>query len=187
MKFIVWMVLSFVFPLSITAQGIYSTKKGRVSFYSKAPLENIEAHNDEAAGFIDSGNGDVAFSVLIKSFKFEKALMQEHFNTSYMESDKFPKATFLGKIKDPGTVQWNVNGTYQVTVEGTLTIHNVSKPLATGATITIKDGIVSSNARFNVHVADFAIKVPSVVSQNIAETVEVTVDCRYAPLQNPQK
>ncbi len=182
-RFFFLLMLSFT-VVSASAQDIYGTKKGQVTFYSEAPLENIEARNNEAAGFIDTKTGEIAFSVLIKSFKFEKALMEEHFNTSYMESDKYPKSTFMGKIKNPEVVKWNTDGTYRVTAEGTLNIHNVSKPLTTEATIVIKDGNVSSNAKFNVRVADFNIKVPSAVSRNIAETVEVTVDCRYDPVQN---
>ncbi len=165
------------------AQEMYYTKKGKISFYSKAPLENIEAHNNEVVSFIDIKKAEIVFSVLIKSFQFEKALMEEHFNTSYMESDKYPKAKFTGKVKNPEVVK-PVDGSYQITVEGTLSIHNVSKPLITEATVTIKDNQLSGKAKFNVRLADFNIKIPSVVSQNIAEVVEVTVACQYLPLEN---
>ncbi len=184
MKIIFLLLIAVSITMSAVAQNIYSTKKGRVSFYSKAPLEDIEAHNNEATCFMDTKTAEIAFSVLIKSFKFEKALMEEHFNTSYMESDKYPKSTFTGKIKNPETVKWGVDGSYQITVEGTLNIHNVSQPLTTAATVTVKGGNVSANAKFNVRVADFNIKIPSVVSRNIAEVVEVTVDCQLTPVQN---
>lgn len=184
MKYPVFLSAMLFAAVSVSAQDMLSTKKGRISFYSEAPLENIEARNNEVTGIIDTKKAEVAFYVLIKSFKFEKALMEEHFNTTYMESDKYPKSTFTGKIKNPETVKWDTDGSYRITVEGTLTIHNVSKPLSTEATVTVKDKNVSSNAKFNVRVADFDIKIPSAVSRNIAETVEVTVDCQYTAVQN---
>ena len=79
----------------------YFTKDGKVSFYSDALMEKIEAHNTKAASVIDAENGQMEFAVLIKAFQFEKALMQEHFNENYMESSTYPKASFKGKIEDP--------------------------------------------------------------------------------------
>ncbi len=165
---------------SIHAQDIYYTKKGQVSFFSEAPLENIVAHNNEVTSFIDTKKAEIVFSVLIKSFRFEKALMEEHFNTSYLESDKYPKATFNGKVKNPEVVKPE-DGAYQVSVEGTLTIHNVSNPLKTTATVIIKNGLLSGMAMFNIRLTDYRIKIPSVVSGNIAEVVEVRVNCEYTP------
>ncbi len=184
MKTVLLSLLFISFVPHISAQDIYYTKKGHISFFSKAPLENIEAHNNEVNSFVDVKKAEVAFSVLIKSFKFENALMEEHFNESYMESDKYPKANFSGKVKNPEIVKKGEDGSYQVTIEGTLTIHNVSKPLTTIATVTIKNNQLSGKAKFNIRLADFNIKIPSVVSQNIAEIIEVTVDCQYLPFEN---
>ncbi len=184
MKKMFFLITALFCTVFAGAQDIYYTKKGQISFYSKAPLENIEAHNNEVTSFIDKKKNELAFSLLIKSFKFEKALMEEHFNTTYMESDRYPKANFTGKVKNPEAVKWGTDGFYQITVEGTLTIHNVSHPVTTQATVIIKDKNVSGTAKFNVRLADYNIKIPSVVAKNIAEVVEITVDCQYTPMQN---
>ncbi len=182
-RYTITAILLTAFTIYATAQDIYFTKKGQVSFYSKAPLENIEAHNNEVSSFIDASKAEVAFSLLIKGFRFEKALMEEHFNTNYLESDTYPKATFTGKIQQPETIHPATDGVYPVTVTGSLVIHGVSQPLTTTATVSVKNGAVSGTARFIIRLADFGIKIPSVVSKNIAETVEVTVVCQYEPYE----
>src|SRR5690242_16719248 len=102
----------------------YMTRTGKVTFFSSTPVENIEAVNNEAAAAVDAATGDVVFQVPIQSFKFEKSLMQEHFNENYMESDKFPKAVFKGNI-GKGAVNFAKDGNYPVTAKGKLTIHGV--------------------------------------------------------------
>ena len=79
-------------------QERFFTKTGSISFFSKTPLEDIEAHNRSVTCVLDSKTGNVQFAVLMKGFEFKKALMQEHFNEDYIESDKYPKAEFKGQI-----------------------------------------------------------------------------------------
>lgn len=183
MKWLIITIMACFSAISVSSQDIYYTKNGQISFYSKAPLENIEAHNNEVASFVDIKKNEIAFSLLVKSFHFEKALMEEHFNENYMESDKYPKATFKGKVTDAGNLNLNADGNYKITVEGTLTIHNVSNKVKTDATVIIKNKEMSGQAKFNVRLADYQIKIPSVVSQNIAEIVEVSVNCHYSQLK----
>jgi hypothetical protein len=75
--------INFLIALSLLSLGVhaqdkYFTKTGKISFYSKAIIENIEAHNRAVTCVLDTKTGNVQFSVPIKGFDFEKALMQEH-------------------------------------------------------------------------------------------------------------
>jgi polyisoprenoid-binding protein YceI len=152
-------------------------------FYSETPIETIKADNKQVNSALDIQTGDFVFKVLIKSFVFEKALMQEHFNENYLESDKFPNATFQGKVTNLSAVDFKKEGTYDVTVEGDLTIHGVTKKVTEKGTFTVKAGDkIHGNAKFMVKPADYNIKIPATVMKNIAETIEVTVDAELSKL-----
>lgn len=167
-------VCSGVFlTLNLSAQK-YVTKTGQVSFYSKAPLEDIKADNRQGSFILDAATGEVAAVVLIKSFEFKNSLMQEHFNDNYLESEKFPKSTFTGKITNIQEVQFDKNGTYDVKVSGQLTIHGVTKEIAEAGKLSVKGGTVIIESTFFVALADFGIKNDRV--KNIAERIEVTVN-----------
>jgi len=157
----------------------YITRNGKITFFSQAPLENIEAINNDVTSILDTKMGDFAFVVLIKSFRFKKALMQEHFNENYLESKTFPKATFKGNITDLSKIDFAKDGSYPVTVSGDLTIHGVTKKIEAPGTITINQGKISAASKFGAKVKDYNIKIPSIVANKIAETVEVSVDCKY--------
>ncbi len=178
-------LLLFILIAAFAANGLmaqkFFTRDGNVSFYSDAPLEKIEAHNNSATSVMDTESGRLEFAVLIKGFQFEKALMQEHFNENYMESSKYPKAVFKGRITNPEAIDFGKDGTYTVRVSGDITIHGVTQPLETTATIVVKDGLFSAEAKFPLTVADFKIEIPGVVREKIAKTVVVTVKCDYQP------
>jgi len=159
------------------------TKTGSVSFFSTSPMENIEAHNKQVNAALDVATGDFVFKILIKSFEFEKALMQEHFNENYMESDKYPNATFQGKVTNLSSIDFTKNGEYDVEVQGKLTIHGVTKDVTEKGKFIVKDGTVQGLSKFNVKVADYDIKIPKAVVNNIAEAIEVTVDVKMNPLK----
>ncbi|MBR9921289.1 MAG: YceI family protein [Bacteroidetes bacterium] len=167
---------------SVDAQR-YFTREGEVDFYSEAPLEKIEAHNNSATSVLDISSGKLEFAVLIKAFQFEKALMQEHFNENYMESDEFPKSVFKGNIDNPEAVKWDTDGTYPVNVSGKLTIHGVTNDVSTTGEITIENGQISAHSVFVVAVADYDIEIPAVVRENIAKEVEIRVDVDYQELK----
>lgn len=164
----------------------FITRNGHISFYSEAPLENIEAHNYQASSIIDVATGEIVFTLLIKGFEFEKALMQEHFNEKYLESDQFPKSTFEGVITNIDEVSLTEEGEHRVNVKGKLTIHGVTKEVSSPAVIENKDGKLIAKAKFPVAVADYEVSIPSVVANNIAEVVDVTVDVTYDPYQGKQ-
>src|SRR5687768_15186800 len=107
----------------------YFSKTGKISFYSDAPMEKIEAHNSTASTVLDLSTGSIEWAVLIQGFKFEKALMQEHFNENYMESSTYPKAKFKGKIDNIASVNLKKDGDYNVNVSGQMEIHGITKPV----------------------------------------------------------
>jgi polyisoprenoid-binding protein YceI len=173
---------SFLLAPNMIAQK-YFTKGGHISFYSDTPLEKIEAHSKSAVAVLDTDSGQMEFSVLIKSFHFEKALMEEHFNENYMETPKYPKSTFKGKIQDLIRVNFDKKGTYPVKVVGELTMHGVSNKVTTDGKIIINDKGIECHSEFNVAVADYKISIPAVVKDSIAKTVKITVKADLSPLK----
>ena len=172
-------ILMVIFITQNISAQTYITRNGRVSFFSKAPVENIEAINNEVTSFLDIKKGEVAFVALIKGFKFKKALMEEHFNENYLESNTFPKANFKGSITDLSQINFSKDGNYPVTVKGDLTLHGITKTIEAPATVSIAQGKINAFSKFNIKVKDYNIKIPSTVVNNVAETISVTVDCKY--------
>lgn len=173
-KIIILFLIAFTGAVSLQAQR-YMTKNGFIKFYSDAPLEKIEAANRQVNAAIDTKTGDFVFKVLMKSFVFPKALMQEHFNENYVESDKYPEAKFIGKITNLKDIDFLKDGIYNALVEGKLTIHNETKDIQAKGTIEVKQDKLNCDSKFNVTVADYKIKIPNTVANNIGKIVEVTV------------
>lgn len=171
MKRIIIFITTLCALSTLNAQQLKS-KEGEISFFSEAPLENIDAINKEAKGVFDLSNGNIAFSVPITGFEFDKSLMQKHFNERYMESEKFPNATFTGSIENfnPST-----SGEKQVIAKGEMTIHGVTKRVEIPGTIELSDGNIKMRSTFIIRLEDYDVKIPQVLWQNIAEEVEVKV------------
>ena len=166
-----------------TAHGqLFMTRTGFIGFYSKTPLENISAENKQVSAVIDAGKKNIAFSLLVKSFVFPNKLMQEHFNENYVESDKFPKASFVGAYV--GYVNTVKNGLYAVTAKGRLTLHGITRLIEVPATIEVRNDALIGYASFKLKPAEFNIKVPSIVSVKIAELIDVRVAVECTPTQN---
>ncbi|MFM9946292.1 MAG: YceI family protein, partial [Bacteroidia bacterium] len=166
------------FTIKVTADK-FMTKNGKVTFFSHTDMEDIKADNNKVSSVLDTKTGKMAIEVLIKSFVFKKALMEEHFNENYMESTKFPKAKFDGKIDDLKTLNFAKDGTYKSTVSGNLTMKDKTNAVKTTGTFTVKDGKVNGKATFKVKPADYNIVIPAVVKEKIAKEVEITVDLDY--------
>ena len=162
----------FFSAFALNAQ-IYMGKTCEISFFSKGPIEDISAVNKTTKPILNTATGDIAVKITIKGFEFEKKLMQEHFNEKYMESDKFPYTTFTGKINE--AVDYKKDGVYKVTVTGKLNIHGVEKERTIEGTVTVKGGDVLLDSKFNVALKDHNIEIPSIVVQNIAEVVQVSI------------
>ncbi|PJJ54816.1 YceI family protein [Hymenobacter chitinivorans] len=165
------------------AQGKYSTRAGLIRFFSGTPIEDIEGRSTQAAGMLDLTTGKVAFSVPMKSFVFKRTLMQEHFNENYVESDKYPKATFAGAVVDFQPGQLPGAGPQRVQVEGDLTIHGVKRRVKVPGTLELKDNHLLVTSKFNVAPADYNIEIPALVRDNIAKSMEVTLafSCDLTP------
>jgi hypothetical protein len=166
----------------VNAQGKYFTRDGKVSFNSDAPLEKIEANNSKASSVMDASTGQMEFSVLMKAFEFEKALMQEHFNENYVESTKFPKSVFKGKVDNIGDVNFNKDGIYPVKVSGSLTLHGVTRPVSTNGTIEVKNGKPSAVSAFSILLSDYNIEIPKLVEGKVSNEVKIKVNVNYEPL-----
>jgi polyisoprenoid-binding protein YceI len=181
-KNIIYHALAILLAASLSmpalAQKIY-TKNGSIHFFSKSPLEDITAKNNEVTSVINQQTGEIQFSVLIKSFRFKKSLMEQHFNENYLESDQFPKALFKGRIENISSVNFGADVTYPVTVGGDLTIHGVTNKVSSKGDIMVKNSVVSAQSSFNITLADYKITIPSVVKNNIAKTIAITVSCLY--------
>ncbi len=179
-KIFVAVILNLAFAACF-AQNVYMTRSGQISFYSKTPMENIEAINNEVNSMINPGTGDIVFAVLIKSFRFERALMEEHFNENYMESAKIPKSTFQGKITNLNQVDFSKDGAYPATVEGDIVVHGVKQRLKSTGTIVVEKGKISVVSAFTLNPSDFDIEIPSLVAEKIAKTIDVKISCHYEP------
>ncbi|MFN3996249.1 YceI family protein [Algoriphagus sp.] len=168
-------MLAVVFLLQIgyaQGQSLYATSTGEVSFFSETPLENIQAVNKKTGSIINATSRELAVQMKITDFIFPNKLMQEHFNENYLESEKYPNATFKGKIKE--SVDLSVPGTYPVATEGSLTIHGVTKPVLVKGTIVSTGSDLKLDFKFQVKPEDYKIEVPSLVVTKIAETIDVT-------------
>ena len=181
MKYI--FMLAFLSVFMTTNAQKFMTKNGYIGFYSHTPVEDIKGDNNQVASILDISTGEIAFQVLIKSFQFEKALMQEHFNENYLESEKFPRSTFSGKITNLSEVNFSKSGKYEATVEGDLLIHGVTKKISAKGSFEIAENSIVATSKFDIQPEDYNINIPGVVRNNIAKTIEVTVNMKYTPVE----
>lgn len=154
----------------------FITKTGHIKFFSDGMIEKIEAHNRQVNAALDAGSGDFVFKVLMKSFEFEKALMQEHFNENYVESDKFPNATFVGKITNIKELNLSKEGIYEANVSGKLTIHGITRDVNEKGSLEVKGSKIGAKSKFMIALSDYDIKIPGAVTKNISKNIEITVD-----------
>jgi polyisoprenoid-binding protein YceI len=174
------MVVGLLFANHGMAQRVYNADRISVTFFSEARLENIEAVSVKGSGSaMDVDKRTIVFKIPIRSFNFPQKLMQEHFNETYMESDKFPFATLNGKIVEE--VDLTKEGSYPVTMIGTFTVHGISKQHEVKGTIVNKDGRLFLDAVLMLAVADYQIKIPNDKISNISQTIKVTVHAEYKP------
>ncbi|GLB52211.1 hypothetical protein NBRC110019_12500 [Neptunitalea chrysea] len=155
----------------------YSTRSGKVSFEASVPsFEEVAATNKVVSVILDTHAGKLAALTLMKGFRFKVALMEEHFNENYVASDTYPKATFKGEIQGydkskltDQSLHWNILGD--------LTLHGKTKKIEIkDATVYLKNNVVYVKGNFEVAPADFDIKIPSLVSKKIADTISVSLD-----------
>ena len=153
----------------------FSTKKGRIKFVSPTDAD-VSAINNEVSSKI-SATGDIRFSLLFKGFQFKYAEMQTHFNEEYIESEKYPRASFTGTIQNIKSIDLTKEGKYTAKVVGTLTMHGVTKPVQTSATLHISKGKIAATATMSINMSDFKIDASAVT-----EKVDLEINCNYTQL-----
>jgi hypothetical protein len=178
-------ILSFVLILLLHFNGFsqkrFFSEKSNITFFSEGVIEEIKASNTKVTSILDLQSGEVAYLLSPKDFQFEKKLMQVHFNEKYMESEKFPRSTFKGKIVG---LDASITALQQVKAVGQLSIHGVTRDVNIPGTLHIEGNTVTLRAKFMVKLLDYNIKVPQIVWQNIAQEVEVNVHFLYRPVTN---
>ena len=161
------------FILLLYSSNLYSqrfiTKQAEISFFSEAPIEDISARNNKVSAVYDAETKQLVFQLNISDFIFPKPLMQEHFNENYLESDKFPKASFSGNIGKLNKVS---------IATGILKIHGESNEVEVRGILVINNDGVMIDATFTIQLKDYNIKIPKIVMYNIAEEIEVTVKAK---------
>ncbi len=181
MKHLLIFLFAWMNVYTLQAQDLYTCKNANISLFSSAPLEDIAANTSTGTSVYNATTGELVFSVKISSFRFKKSLMQEHFNSDYMESDKYPKATFKGKVQQP--IDVTKNGSYPVTVTGELDIHGVKQTRTIPGSIIINNGNITMASEFMVKCVDHRIDIPKIVFHNIAETIKMNVSATYTPVK----
>ena len=168
-------IIYFLMLVPLVAKEIYFTRSGKVSFFSSTPIEDIKAYNDQVTCVMDLETGEVSFQIPILGFNFKNGLMQEHFNENYMESDIYPNASFKGKINDWGSIDLN-EISQSVRLDGTMTIHGVSKKISEKGMISLINDNVHGSSKFQIMVADYDIEIPKLLRENIAKVIDVDTE-----------
>jgi len=175
----IFLMIGLLMSVYVNAQD-YITRNGNISFYSHTPLEDINAENNEVASALNSSTGAFEFKAAIKSFHFRKTAMEQHFgDVDYMDAEKYPKASFSGKITNLSSVDFSKDGSYNVTVQGNLTIKQTTKPVSIEGVITVKNGTVTAQAKFDVNRKEYGVIGQSFVQQKIEDVIHVSVNCQY--------
>lgn len=174
-----FITLFFIFMGSHAWSQKFVAEESMVTFFSSATIEDITADNTKSSSIFNSETGDIAFSIPIREFEFEKSLMKEHFNEKYMDTEKFPKSTFQGQIEG-----FDVGSTaiQHVKAVGKLTIHGRTNDIDIPGTVQKRGDKLMMKSKFIVRLEDYKIKIPTLMWQNIAEQVEVTIDFTFKPM-----
>jgi hypothetical protein len=183
-KLIVLSTVALLLTVASSGQK-YFTKVGKISFDATSPNspEKIEGVNRTVTCVTDTKTGAIQFAALMKGFEFERALMEEHFNENYVESDKFPKAEFKGSITNNNSVNYLNDGTYSVKVKGKLTLHGETKDVETDGKLIIRDGKINAAAEFKILLADYKVSIPGLVADKVSKTATITVSCSLEPFK----
>jgi len=182
MNKIILIIMIFFIGLAATqAADKYFTRNGHIYFLSKTDIIDIDAHNRQTASFLNTKNGDMVFAVIMKLFKFDLALAEEHFNENYVESEKYPKAKFKGRIDNFDKIDVSKNAVHHVTVSGKLSLHGKTKPLKAKGTIEIKNGMIIAKSKFTLMLKDYGISIPNLVKDKVSKEIIIEIDMVYKP------
>jgi hypothetical protein len=180
-RIVIISILMLFASFTSEAQNVFFTKTGHLYFLSHTDAIDIDGNNNQVTSFVNTGNGEIVFQMLIKSFKFTLATAEEHFNETYMESDKYPKASFKGTVTNLKDINFSTNGTYNAIVKGEMNIHGIARPMEQIGTVTIKDGKIYASSTFKINIDDYNIAVPKIVEDRVAKIVDVKIELEYLP------
>lgn len=180
-KTLFFFVVILMIAFNTVAQSeIYTVDHGVISFRSEAPLELIRASSNQLIGFLDNSKKTFSFRIAMRSFQgFNSPLQKEHFNENYLESDKFPDASFKGKIIED--VDLSKDGTYQLRAKGNLTIHGVTKERIIKSDVTVKNNVIDITSYFTVLLNEHNIPIPIVVYKKLANEIKVEAKITFVP------
>lgn len=178
------MIASLVM-LSSYSQGIYRSTASDISFFAGTAIEDINAVSEKAVSFLNIETGEVVVSIPIRSFHFDQSLMEEHFNENYIESEKYPKAEFKGTIRNSSSLNWKSSTTMTIVVDGTLSLHGVSRTRTFELHATGTDRKILVTSDFIVPLADHNIDRPKLLWEKLTDQVEVKVKITYEQYQAP--
>lgn len=171
MKTLFKVIIACVVCMTSAQAQVFVTQSGETSFFSETPVENISANNKTVGCAINTTTNDIAVSMRMTAFDFPNKLMQEHFNENYVESEKYPTATFKGKILEK--IDLTKNGTFDVSAKGTLTIHGVSQERTLKGKLIVDATKIILSTDFDVKLVDHKIEIPTIVFAKIAEVIKV--------------
>ena len=183
MKNLMIIVVVFFLLQPSFAQRRYFTKTGNVSFNAGTALEDIDGLNKSATCVFDASSGDIQFAILMKGFEFKRSLMMEHFNENYLETDKFPKSIFKGKITNLDKINFLKDGIYPANVKGILEIHGVKKEVESNGQFKVLGETVITIGEFEIVLEDYAVTIPSLVKDKISKTARIKVNCSNSILK----
>lgn len=186
MRKIALIILVTGLVLSVRAQDtLWFTRTGHIYFISHTEIIDIDANHYQTGSFLNTRTGEMAFTLLMKSFRFTLPLAEEHFNENYVESDKFPKASFKGRIMDFDPLKLMQETDYNVVVQGDLTIHGITATVKEAGVLKKSGNKISAVSKFTILLDTYGIKVPAVVEDRVAKEIPIQIDLTYEPYKKP--
>ena len=175
-----FILIFLTLSIGVFGQGKYIAKNAYISFFSSTPMEDILGESNEAVTILNTETGEIAFQALMTTFHFKRALMEEHFNENYMESTKFPKARFNGKIEGFNKDMLSAP-VANIKITGKLSVHGVEKTITVPGTLGLENGKLVGTSKFKVTPEEYGITIPSLVRDKIGKEMEITVKAAYLP------
>jgi hypothetical protein len=182
MRLLLICLFTLIYAGAGAQDSIWFTRSGHIYFISHTPILDIDANHYQVGAMLNVKTGDMAFSLLMKSFEFTLPLAEEHFNENYVESEKFPKSTFKGRILNFDPTRLAEGTDYRAEVEGDLLIHGVTKKIREPGILRREGDAIKSTSEFTLLVDDFRIKIPSIVADRVATEIPVKVEILFKPM-----
>ena len=176
----IFILVLIVSSINTFGQGKFISKNAFISFYSRTPMEDILGESNEAVSILNAETGEIGFQAIMTTFHFKRALMEEHFNENYMESNKFPKSKFNGKIEGFNKEMLK-EPVANIKITGQLNVHGVEKTITVPGTLGLEDGKLVGTSKFKVTPEDYGINIPSLVRDKIGKEMDMTVKVNYIP------